>query len=88
MAEEKSNFDNNTNNIEKPSSNVGGLDFLLFLILILLVTGNSNAFNTYFQVLDKQVKKVNQIINTFSVTAESLKAAFEAPQKMKNDLNL
>lgn len=56
-------------------------EFLLFLILILLIMGNSNTFSSYFEVLDGHVKEVNNILNLFSSTASSLKGAFTASQQ-------
>ncbi|MTI61409.1 MAG: hypothetical protein FH762_15770 [Firmicutes bacterium] len=67
-------------------NNIAGIEgdsfeFLLFLILILLIMGNSNTFNSYFEVLDGHVKEVNNILNLFSSTANGLKGAFTASQQ-------
>ncbi|NLM96387.1 MAG: hypothetical protein GX175_01995 [Halanaerobiaceae bacterium] len=54
---------------------VNSMDFLLFLILILLLIGNQNTFNSYFQLFDKEINRLNQILGAFKATAEGLKGA-------------
>lgn len=54
---------------------VNSMDFLLFLILILLLIGNQNTFNSYFQLFDNEVNRLNQILGAFKTTAEGLKGA-------------
>ena len=58
------------------SQNISGMDFLLFLILILLVLGNSRTFSAYFQIFDREINKVNNILNAFKSTADGLKETF------------
>lgn len=72
MVEEmKSNGDFSTSDLD-----VDNMEFLLFLILILLLLGNQDAFSSYFQVFDKEVNKLNQILGAFQTTAEGLKGVF------------
>jgi len=54
---------------------VNSMDFLLFLILILLLIGNQNTFNSYFQLFDNEVNRLNQILGAFKTTTEGLKGA-------------
>lgn len=84
------NLDSKNTKKSKNSANleVNGPDFLLFLILILLLMGNTGNFNPYFQLFNDQATKLTQIINALSATADGLKGAFETPQRIKNDLNL
>ena len=43
-----------------------GIEFILFLILILLLTENDNEYRTYFNVFEKEINKIDQLINTIS----------------------
>ena len=58
------------------SQDVSGMDFLLFLILILLFLGNQSTFNSYFQVFDKEVNKLTEMLSAFKTTADGLKSTF------------
>lgn len=62
--------------------NSGSMDFLVFLILILLLMGNTNSFNTHFQLINKEVKKVTKLLEAVSATNDSLQDAVKAPQKV------
>jgi len=92
MAEEKNNKEkpnssgmlNNNTTSEKKTGGSQGLEFILFLILILLLLGNQKSFGTHFEKLNKEINKVNQLLNAFSATAEGLKTTVEAPQKIFN----
>ena len=83
MAEEEIEEKENNNNIdENINSNEIGIEYLLFLILLLLLVGNHNVFSNYFDLFDKQTTKMRNILETFSATAEGLKTAIITPQKM------
>ncbi len=72
-------------NVESMGS---GFDFLLFLILILLLVGNRNAFSNYFELFNKEVTRVTNLIKTLSATADGLQGAFTAPQKAMEELGM
>lgn len=74
---------NNNENVSTSDLNVNSIDFLLFLILILLLLGNQNVFNSYFQVFEKEVNTLNQILSAFQATAEGLKGAFSVSLDFK-----
>ena len=76
---------NNNESIKAGDSNS---DFLLFLILILILMGNGNSFNQHFELLNNKVNNLSGIISAFSATADGLKSAIEAPQNLKDNLNL
>lgn len=65
-----------TDNANYTDTNVGSIEFLLFLILILLILGNQNTFNAYFQLFDQELNKLNQILGAFQSTANGLKGVF------------
>lgn len=65
----------------------GNIDYILFLILILLLAGNQNTFDNYFQTFNNQVNQINQVLNIFSATAEGLSTAVQAPQKVMENSN-
>jgi hypothetical protein len=64
-----------------------GLEFILFLVLILLFMGNNNTFSSYFTIFEDEIKYLNNIFKILTTTAEGLKGAFEAPKKVMKDLN-
>lgn len=66
-----------------PESNIDSMDFLLFLILILLLLGNQNTFNAYFQLFDQELDKLNQILGAFQATANGLKGVFANNKKVE-----
>ncbi|MFW5971950.1 MAG: hypothetical protein ACOCRL_00555 [Bacillota bacterium] len=66
----------NNDNVSSSDFDVNGLDFLLFLILILLFLGNQNTFNSYFQLFDTEVSKLNNVLGAFQDTANGLKSVF------------
>ncbi|MFW6034755.1 MAG: hypothetical protein ACOCRZ_00730 [Halothermotrichaceae bacterium] len=76
---------------EKPtvtdSSSVNGNEFFLFLILILLIMSNQGSFNNHFELFDKQVNKINNLLETLSLTTDGLKSAIAAPQKVKDNVD-
>ena len=84
MAEEEIEEKENNNNLDENinNSNEIGIEYLLFLILLLLLVGNHNVFSNYFDLFDKQTTKMRNILETFSATAEGLKTAIITPQKM------
>jgi len=59
---------------------VGGLDFMLFLIFVLLLMSNKNTFDSHFQLLDKEMSTISTFINLFSTTAQSLRSIVKSPQ--------
>ncbi|MFW6270213.1 MAG: hypothetical protein ACOC4G_09055 [Bacillota bacterium] len=63
--EEKSFADDN--------QDVNGIEFILFLILILLLAGNQNNFDEHFNIFENELNKITQLLNTFSATEEGLK---------------
>lgn len=65
-----------TDNANYTDTNVGSIEFLLFLILILLILGNQNTFNAYFHLFDQELNKLNQILGAFQSTANGLKGVF------------
>jgi len=65
------------------TDNVSSLDFLLFLILILLILGNQNTFNAYFQLFDQELNKLNQVLGAFQSTANGLKGVFANNKKLE-----
>jgi len=78
-------------NIEEPSAGEnkkaghefgGNLDFLVFLILILLLMGNTNSFNNHFQLINSEVEKITKLLEAVSVTNDNLQNAVKAPQKV------
>ncbi|MFW6006710.1 MAG: hypothetical protein ACOC4G_09865 [Bacillota bacterium] len=71
--------------LAKELKNDTGIDYLLFLILILLLVGNQTTFNEYFNLFDQQTKKMKEVLDVFSATAEGFKSAVLAPQKMLNE---
>jgi len=82
--------------IEKPSANGDtatgfehgdNFNFLIFLILILLLMGNKNSFNTHFQLINNEVEKITKLLEAVSVTNDSLKNAVKAPQKVMQSIN-
>ena len=84
MAEEEIEEKENNNNLDENinNSNEIGIEYLLFLILLLLLVGNHNVFSNYFELFNKQTSKMKNILETFSATAEGLKTAIITPQKM------
>ncbi|MFW6287631.1 MAG: hypothetical protein ACOC2J_02665 [bacterium] len=64
-------------------SDVNSMDFLLFLILILLLVGTQDTFNSYFQLFDKEVKNLNNVLGAFEATANGLKSAFSTSFKFE-----
>lgn len=79
QVEREENVNSNINSYESSSpksQDVSGMDFLLFLILILLLLGNQNTFNSYFQIFDNEVNKLSNMLNAFQSTAEGLKQTF------------
>lgn len=75
-------------NMDIKSTEVGSTDFLLFLILILLLLGNRNTFGKYFELFNQGTTRLNQILKALSATAEGLRGAFTAPQKVMKEINL
>ncbi len=81
--------------LEKPSVNGDttefesgdNLNFLIFLILILLLMGNKNTFNTHFQLINDEVEKITKLLEAVSVTNDSLKNAVKAPQRVMQSIN-
>ncbi len=68
---------------EVKTSAVDSFEFLLFLILLLVLMGNRNTFNSHFEQLNREINNLNSILETLSVTSEGLKTAITAPQKLK-----
>ncbi len=72
-------------NIQDGSEN--NISFILFLILILLLLGNTDSFTTHFQLIDGEVNKIKKLLEAVSVTNENLQNAVRAPQKVMQSLN-
>lgn len=88
--------DNNSFNIEnentksyknKSKSDTGQYGFLLFLILILLVSGSQKDFSTYFQKFNQGTANIKNILEVISATSEGLKNTIETPQKVLKNVN-
>lgn len=68
-----------TNPVEKESVNI---EYILFLILILLIMSNQGNFSKYFKLINREVNKVETILQAFSATAENLQGTFIKPQEI------
>lgn len=73
---------NQLNNIEK-NKNVDSGSFLLFLILILLLMGNQETFNDYFELFEGKVTKLNNMLEAFQSTANGLQGVFSTSYDFK-----
>ncbi|MFW5976854.1 MAG: hypothetical protein ACOCQS_02795, partial [Bacillota bacterium] len=76
------NMDDFEGKIDNEIPEDAGMDYLLFLILLLLLVGNQNSFNKYFDLFDQQTGKMKEVLDAFAATAEGLKSAVLAPQEM------
>lgn len=61
--------------------NSGG--FLLFLIFILLILGNQNTFNNYFEQLDKEASKISDFLDSFTSTAQGLRSTLQTSSDLE-----
>lgn len=68
-----------TNPVEKETVNI---EYVLFLILILLIMSNQGNFSKYFKLINREVNKVETILQAFSATAENLQGTFIKPQEI------
>ncbi len=56
---------------------VDSFEFLLFLILLLVLMGSQHTFSSHFEVLSREINRVNSFLNMFSTTANGLKSLVE-----------
>lgn len=70
----------NTVNEGISADKVDGLEFFLFLILLLILMGSQNTLSSHFNLLDKEVNKISNFLNMFSTTATGLKTLMETPK--------
>ncbi|MFW6034750.1 MAG: hypothetical protein ACOCRZ_00705 [Halothermotrichaceae bacterium] len=57
------------------------LGFMLFLVFILLLMSSPNGkFNSYFNVFDKELNKIQNILEAYYTTANSLKGVFNVSE--------
>ena len=76
---------NSSDSTDSSSSNQG-LEYTLFLILILLLLGNQKSFNEQFRFLNEQTQEIKKFLNAFEATAEGLKTTIMTPQQIfEND---
>ncbi|MFW6027129.1 MAG: hypothetical protein ACOCRX_12410 [Candidatus Woesearchaeota archaeon] len=69
--------------MDSVKKDVDGFEYILFLILLLLITGNSKTFDSYFQIVDRQTTKISKILDVLSTTANNFHSVLEIPQKEK-----
>lgn len=66
-------MENTTTDIEDVNSG----SYLLFLIFILLLLSNQSTFDNYFELLDKETSKLNNIINGLNSTANGFRMTLQ-----------
>lgn len=52
---------------------VDSFEFLLFLILLLVLMGSQHTFSSHFEVLTREINRIDSFLNMFSTTANGLK---------------
>ncbi|MFW5787470.1 MAG: hypothetical protein ACOCV3_04320 [Halanaerobiales bacterium] len=80
----ENNNKNNKNNIPRVNSNdIGEMDYILFLILVLLLAGSKQIFTPYIELFQQQAGSIKQTLDAFSFTAEELEKVMTASEKLR-----
>lgn len=77
------NENQNRQDTSVKAEGVQNMDFMLFLILILLLMSNQKSFGTYFETLDGKLSNITNFINTLNATANGLQGVFNAADGFK-----
>ena len=71
--------------VKNQNNGIDGIGYILFLVLILLLLGNQNTFSQYFELLNEQTSRAEQMLNMFAATANGLESTIMTPQNVKDN---